>query len=106
MFLYIMSFYILVFEHFMMTYLDLTHLESVVEISEPEEMMELIGQIERALHLFVTQRKATDDVTEILVPPDQENDDIICHYSETPLVRPPLLHQKSGLSRGVASRQG
>ena len=29
---------------------------------------------------------------------------IIC--SGTPLVRPPLLHQKSGLSRGVASRQG
>ena len=27
-------------------------------------------------------------------------------YSGTPLVRPPLLHQKSGLSRGVASRQG
>ena len=27
-------------------------------------------------------------------------------YSVTPLVRPPLLHQKSDLSRGVASRQG
>ena len=27
-------------------------------------------------------------------------------YSKTPLGRPPLLHQKSGLSRGVASRQG
>ena len=26
--------------------------------------------------------------------------------SGTPLVRPPLLHQKSGLSRVVASRQG
>ena len=36
---------------------------------------------------------------------------IWCHriftkYSGTPLVRPPLLHQKSGLSRRVASRQG
>ena len=30
------------------------------------------------------------------------------HYliQRTPFVRPPLLHQKSGLSRGVASRQG
>ena len=28
------------------------------------------------------------------------------NYSETPLVRPHLLQQKSGLSRGVASRQG
>ena len=27
-------------------------------------------------------------------------------YSRTPLVRPPLLHQKCGLSRGVASCQG
>ena len=27
-------------------------------------------------------------------------------YSGTPIVRPPLLHQKSVLSRGVASRQG
>ena len=27
-------------------------------------------------------------------------------YSGTPLVRPPVLHQKSGLSRGVASHQG
>ena len=27
-------------------------------------------------------------------------------YSGTPLVRPSLLHQESGLSRGVASRQG
>ena len=26
-------------------------------------------------------------------------------YSGTPLVRPPLFHSKSGLSRGVASRQ-
>ena len=29
-----------------------------------------------------------------------------CKYSRTPLVRPPCLHQKSGLSRGVAFRQG
>ena len=27
-------------------------------------------------------------------------------YSRTPLLRPPLLIQKSGLSRGVASHQG
>ena len=27
-------------------------------------------------------------------------------YSGTPLVRPPLSHHKSGLLRGVASRQG
>ena len=30
--------------------------------------------------------------------------EVVC--SGTPLERPPLLHQKSGLSRGVASRQG
>ena len=29
-----------------------------------------------------------------------------CIYNGTPLVRPPLLHRKSGLSREVASRQG
>ena len=32
-----------------------------------------------------------------------------CHdvlYSGTPLVRPPLLNQKSGLLRGVAPHQG
>ena len=29
-----------------------------------------------------------------------------CVGRGTPLARPPLLHQKSGLSRGVASRQG
>ena len=28
------------------------------------------------------------------------------NYSGTPLVRSSLLHQKSGLSRGVASHQG
>ena len=27
-------------------------------------------------------------------------------YSRTPVVRPPLLHQKSGLLRGVAPHQG
>ena len=38
---------------------------------------------------------------------NQTNQPYIHTYSETPLVvRPPLLHQKSGLSRGVASRQG
>ena len=29
-----------------------------------------------------------------------------CKYNGTPLVRPPIFHQKSGLSRGVASHQG
>ena len=29
-----------------------------------------------------------------------------CECSGTSLLKPPLLHQKSGLSRGVASRQG
>ena len=29
-----------------------------------------------------------------------------CKYSGTPLVRPPLLHQKSGFLRGVASHRG
>ena len=32
--------------------------------------------------------------------------DSVVQYSGTPLVRPPLLHKKSGLSREVASRQG
>ena len=27
-----------------------------------------------------------------------------CKYNGTPLVRPPIFHQKSGLSRGVASQ--
>ena len=31
---------------------------------------------------------------------------LVVMYSWTPLVRPPLLHQKSGLSTGVASHQG
>ena len=43
-------------------------------------------------------------ITETVKPLTQEDKND--KYSGTPLVRPPLLHQKSGLSRGVACRQG
>ena len=58
------------------------------------------------MFFFPVDYKLTSPAMPATCGEERESYACICMYSGTPLVRPPLLHQKSGLSRGTASRQG